>query len=184
MATTCARSLMGRAAFGSSGKAEKMGKTVSKRLRKAAEQYLASLGSSRDCLTPAQWQIVTKHIRNHRTFKWVLLLSICAALLCLCNCILLFHVASELLSVYSDDLVMNAQQSSNQETQDDFVRNHVNLILLFGANIGGNGILVILFPITSWKDWFSAKRTDKTLRAFICPAEPHATSLDKSASPQ
>ena len=46
-------------------------KKVSPKVQQNAEQYLVSLGSSRELLTDKQWEIVTNFIKAQRIRRWV-----------------------------------------------------------------------------------------------------------------
>ena len=162
-----------------------MAKTVSKRVQKAAEQYLASLGSSRDRLMPAQWQIVAKHVRNRRTFKWLLPIAISLAVLYFGLAYLVYDSACDYLALSPYFPPVNTRCDPNQiGDETELVHIYTKSCLMYGVLICFHSLMGFAWLVLPCVRWLSDRRMDRILKAFIpCNQEPPVTSLDKSASP-
>ena len=74
-------------------------KNVSDKVRRAADQYLASLDSSRDQLTDRQWGIVVSYIKLRRTYKPQLVFLLLLSLIWAVSAFWYLHYISKLVAV-------------------------------------------------------------------------------------
>lgn len=73
-------------------------KQVSPKIQKAAEEYLASLNSSRERLTDAQWEVFVNHVKTERQFRWAIPFILVMGTLLACMTVFFFHKTSEYIT--------------------------------------------------------------------------------------
>jgi hypothetical protein len=165
--------------------AEMARKRISPALQKAAEEYVASLGSSRARLTDAQWKIITRHISRRRFFKLALAVSILYAAFCFWAAHSFYHVLGPVLTESIPTTFVYVEQDNSTrvvEADPEHSRLYVRLSLVLAVRVICYCLIGTLMLASVLVRWFSNRRTDKTLAAFLSPVRKTRLPCLDSAS--
>lgn len=163
-------------------------KRTSLKLEKATEEYLASLGSSRDNLTDEQWKYVSGFIRAKKFTKPMIISFMVLAVLLLCLTFLYSYWTNyEIAKAIPNRTVYfyKAGDNASIALTPRQIREYLELLSSLSFNTGPAFVLavflfmaVFIIPLYRWK-------TRKIIEAFVRPKQqPQANPPNIPAPPQ
>ncbi len=162
-----------------------MAKKISPAVRAAAEEYIASLGSSRENLTERQWQVVTKYVKQRRFFTLALVLCVVFAAAHLWAAHRAWVYYPELLAELASAIPAGVQQAADSDPAEpppDLLRRFAQISLVFALRVVSYLAVGFAFLAVPLLSALSSHRTGKMIAAFLPSGQPAETAaLDNPA---
>jgi hypothetical protein len=161
-------------------------KNVSDKVRQAAEQYLASLDSSRDRLTDRQWRLVVSYIKLRRTYKPQLVFLLLLSLIWAVSALWYLYYISNLVTVVVPKETIFVSKSLDEPTiplDPDDIKHFMNNAAKAYFGAGAATIAALLFFSHVVAIPVHVRHRRKILESFIPRNRHHKTPSQENQPP-
>jgi hypothetical protein len=145
-------------------------KDIHPKLRKTAEEYLASLNSSQEQLTDKQWEILINHIKVEHQFKWVTPCILVLGLLLACLSIFSFIRASDCITsaVPENTIYVITEPDRNPITlEPEYIRNYLEYLRKMSWNSAAGLVNATLLFVVVTMRFVLSKHRRKYIEALV-----------------
>ena len=159
-----------------------MAKKISPKIQEATEEFLATLGSSREQLTDEQWRVLATHIKRQPHVKRSRIVLLLFGIIFGSLTVLGFCLTNKRVRLYVPDDTVTIKKAGSKSVislKPEEIENIIRWYIRFGSSIARSFDFTVFFFVSFGIFWLTEREHNKILRAFISKREPTVSIPNK-----